>query len=268
MGCAVVLQAPAYGSCVCLNYLPSQPRPIWVQGDQVTDKHYIASGLTRCTGLQDIDFQDAEISARASLARLISAQVVSSVNYQESMHNSVSRSSMNTDTQINSSALLNEAVIFERWVDANTCTLYAGILLSKTNFQKSIKNKETQEKALLANQTISFAGHNQADDRVMNELASRLSKGEIRGITTKDQARLKVSVNVSDVQHTGKSCHLNLHLSLVDQSSGKTIWSTHASGKGASHTGKSYNILFDRAISDAFDATTPALIKYLKNASL
>ena len=63
--------------------MPDKPQPEWAHTEGLSDDFYHSHGIGECTGIQKLDFKEADIIARTNLSRMLAAKIESEVKMTE-----------------------------------------------------------------------------------------------------------------------------------------------------------------------------------------
>ncbi len=240
-------------SCSCSNYLPSREKPEWVGIESNSVTSYFSHGVSECTGIQPMDFKEADMSARSSLSHLISTYIESEVELIQEDINGVARSRGKSISKQSTSALLEKSVIYDRWLDNKSCVIYSAVKISQSSIQTTIKRIESENKQKILNQFFSVQAEGKNSNKLINSLQQLLINSgvkKIKKIADKKTYVLRGSVTGYETFNQKKLAKVTIQLEIIDPQ--KTlIWSHQATGKGVSFGGASKNQLFNKALNQA-----------------
>ena len=127
--------------CSCATYQPKSPRPSWIDNENVSSKALLSSGGSQCTGIQTLDFKESDQNARLNLGLLIRANVRGETNIIKRQDSSVGGlSQASVQSTVSSESLLENAFVYDRWVDPINCSIHSAIRLNKEDYQRT-KNR-------------------------------------------------------------------------------------------------------------------------------
>lgn len=261
---------PKQASCNCSGYLPKKPRPAWAQGDAISGGNYRTAGLSQCTGLQNIDFERADLSARNNLALIVSAHVQSDVKLtQKDYGNGTGHSNASIERQQRAEQWLPNSVIYERWLDPVSCTIYAAAKVSEVDIKHAVKTYEAAQAALRVNQhyLVKVKG-NQATSikRAIETALNKHGVQQLGGVANSKSYTVNATVSDERVLNNSQLLRANLHLA-VNSPGGQTLWSQTLAIKGIAFSPQPKNELLQRAIRDGLDQIEPALVDFLNQDS-
>lgn len=244
---------PAPRACACQTYVAAAPRPAWVDSGDTQDASLIAShGSAQCSGVRQIDFDAADLAARAKLARIIETrtQVTLSETRTDAGYGA-GRAEARIDASAVSKVVLEGSTIAARWVDPATCLLHARATLSRATFEATKARLASEEAARLVNQPFIVASSGPHEKAIRTAVEQALSQaGMMKIISTKDRKthRAIAALQINDRDKTSLIGQLTLALQTPE---GETIWSRTVAARAASYSAKSEAALVARALSSA-----------------
>lgn len=243
-------------SCGCAEYTAAVARPAWVDQETVTNNEYQSQGMTECTGIKSMDYADADKRARDNLGRMINVQVKSevvSVLRDSGLNGGASRFGQITSEQV-SSVLLRNSEIFAHWVDADSCVIYSGVRVTKTDIARAIKEAEEAEKRKMVNQRWRMKVDGAHADIIKTRLGQTLSDlGVVVHNGSSTSSDFVMAGSVSDVSIQNDRHLVRVNLSLVASNGSEVIWNRQVEGKGVSFGGESESELLKKAVQDALE---------------
>jgi hypothetical protein len=254
--------------CACAAYQPDTPRPQWVEGESTEGVWYQSQGMADCTGIASLDHADAEKRARESLGRMIKVQVSSEVysRLQDAGYGAVGHQGSATSVQ-RSDVMLKDSEIFARWVDAATCTVYAGARIRKADIERAMREAEQAEQRKPVNRRWRVASAGVQADFVAAQLAQALSR---LGVTLDGESATGgwgMSAEVSGIERVNERL-LRLTLRLVaSDAAGNVVWNRLLPGKGVSFAAESQEKLIQAAIRDALERNRQELEVYMQGVA-
>ena len=257
------LTAPKAPLCGCGAYFAKQPRPDWVDGDKITGSDYISSGVAQCTGLKGMDIKDADAAARASLSRLISAQVSSQFESEaKKFAGSVTQTQVKIQTQLSSSLLLNNSQVFSRWVDPNTCHVYSGVKVSQRDVEQAVAEAAEREASKWINQKIRVKASGEHAALLKREGAALLSQlGVARQVEQGEDLVMELTLADTKLM-SAKHLQLTLHV-VIGSAKVQVLWTKLVKGKGLSFAPKAQSLLLEAALGDALERLNKPLSRAL-----
>lgn len=241
-------------SCGCSDYMDAAPRPAWVDGgDIVTASYRQSHGTANCTGLKNIDFDAADLAARAKLSRMISAKtdIRISETRRDYGYGAGSAEARIDSSQI-SQVVLEGSRIEARWIDPESCLVYAAVRLPNASYEATKKRLAAQEKARLVNQrfylNVQGAPEDQASLRAA--LAQSLSEaGVSRMVEKAEVADIEARIAIANLNVSDTSLNGQVSVSLYRDET--NLWSRSFTAKAASFSAKPKNALLTRALENA-----------------
>ena len=259
--------ATTASACSCADYNPKRPRPAWVDADGVDNGQYRSQGLSECTGIKSMDYEEAETQARASLGRMLSSQVKSEITIIRRDFGAEAGGS--TDAQVQSDhiskALLEGSSIYDRWVDPGSCTIYAAVRVSVASVKQTLAKQAEEERKRFRNQMFSVAGQGDSSDLIKVKLTQSLVDAGVSRVSQDGNAPYVFSGEIVDssVINNGKLVRVTLRLSISDNNS-QMIWSHQVEGKGVSFGATPTDVLHKKAMESAL-ANVADVLKEMMN---
>lgn len=237
-------------ACSCGEYYFERPEPDWVGSQTADGVSYIAAGSSECTGLKSIDEGRADNDARSSLTKMLNTVVSTSEKTSVGAIGNVGYSRYKADTNLESQQILQNATIFDRWIDGKNCVVYAGISLQQADLEKGKANqlKAQQEQLIAQNACIESSGDNKGQIKEM--LIERLSQ---QGFTYNTAKACQVKYQLANKIVRASKDMLESKLVVKMSKSNQPIWHKTYSGKAMSYSQKSRIELIQLAISDSLD---------------
>lgn len=248
-------------ACACSAYVSAAPRPAWVDTGDTQDAAIIASqGTTQCTGVRQIDFDAADLSARGKLARIIETRTeVSLSETRTDAGYGAGSSRARIDASAVSKVVLEGSTIAERWVDPDTCLLHARATLSRATLAATKAKLAAEEAARLRNQRLFVTAQGTYDDAIEAAVKQALSQAGMTKISAAPDGtayRAVADLQIVEVDKTALSGQLTLAFQSPD---GDTLWSRTVAARAASYSTKTEAALVARALSSALRQLAPAL---------
>lgn len=254
--------------CACTAYLPESPRPQWVESESTAGGWYQSQGMADCTGIASLDHADAEKRARENLGRMIKVQVSSEVysRLQDAGYGAAEHQGSATSVQ-RSDVLLKDSEIFARWVDAASCSVYAGARIRKADIERALREAEQAEQRKPVHRRWRVASDGDQADYVAAQLAQALSR---LGATLEGDAALGgwlMSAEVGGIERVNdRLLRLTLKLEARD-AAGAVVWNRLLPGKGVSFAAESREKLIQAAIRDALERNRQELEAYMQGGT-
>lgn len=255
-------------SCGCADYMTSAARPAWIDRETVTDDEYQSQGIAECTGIKSMDYADADKRARDNLGRMVNVQVKSevvSVLRDNGINGGVSRFGQITSEQV-SSALLKNSEIFTHWVDADSCVIYSGVRVTKSDIVHAIREAEEAESRKLVNQRWRIKAEGPYADIVkvrLGQTLSNLGVVVLGGGSTSDFV-IASSVNNASIEDDKHVARVNLNIAASHGN--EVIWNRQLQGKGVSFGNENESVLLRKAIQDALDNVKEPLEMFMRES--
>ena len=256
-------------SCGCADYTVTVARPAWIDQETVTNDEYQSQGMAECTGIKSMDYADADKRARDNLGRMINVQVKSeviSVLKDSGLNGGASRLGQITSEQV-SSVLLKNSEIFSHWVDADSCVIYSGVRVTKTDIARAIKEAEDAEKRKMINQRWRMKVDGTYADIIKTRLGQTLSDLGVvvhsGGSTSSD---FVMAGSVSDVSIQNDKHVARVSLNLVARNGDEVIWNRQVPGKGVSFGNEGESALLKMAVQDALDNAKESLEVFMRES--
>jgi predicted small secreted protein len=252
-------------SCVCDNYFKSQNRPSWVDaGDVVTQQIYQSAGSSQCTGMQNIDIDNADLSARTKLGRILNAQVSSNISETRNTYgNGVGSSKSFIKSSLISKAVLENSRIAERWVDPISCTVYSQVQITTSELKIAKDRIAKADAAKLINQSFYIdTTDNDPDyrdlvDSAAGVILSQIGAGKVFDSQNPSAYQIKFTFLATQIKD-GKSVRGELLTKIFDPSK-SIIWQHTTPAKGVSYNYASNRDLSKKAIDSAMRSLRPIL---------
>jgi len=256
-------------NCVCDNYFTSQPRPSWVDaGDVVTQQFYQSAGSSQCTGLQNIDIDKADLSARTKLGRILNTQVSSNISETRSTYgNGTGSSKSSIKSSLLSEGVLENSQITERWVDPNSCTIFARVQITTIELDATKAKIVRADAARLINQSFYIdTTDNDPDYRDLVESAAGVivSKlGVTKLVNKPDPSAYQIKFTFLATQLNAEKFLRGELLTKILDPSKSIIWQQTTPAKGVSYSNSSNRELTRKAIDSGMRRLQPTLKKRL-----
>jgi len=256
-------------NCVCDNYFTSQPRPSWVDaGDVVTQQFYQSAGSSQCTGLQNIDIDKADLSARTKLGRILNTQVSSNISETRSTYgNGTGSSKSSIKSSLLSEGVLENSQITERWVDPNSCTIFARVQITTIELDATKAKIVRADAARLINQSFYIdTTDNDPDYRDLVESAAGVivSKlGVTKLVNKPDPSAYQIKFTFLATQLNDEKFLRGELLTKILDPSKSIIWQQTTPAKGVSYSNSSNRELTRKAIDSGMRRLQPTLKKRL-----
>ncbi|MBT5156604.1 MAG: hypothetical protein HOK33_05000 [Rhodobiaceae bacterium] len=260
---------PMRTNCVCARYFAQSPRPAWVEaGDVVTSQTYQTSGSSQCTGLQSLDVDKADLSARSRLGRIVNTQVSSDISetrtaFGNGVGNGVGSAKASIQSSLLSKSLLENSQITHRWVDTAACRIYARVQIGAAQMKAS-QDKITKAKAArLIHQTFYVNTQDIAPayrDLVAASAGQLLSKIGVTKITPTPQASsYQIKFTFAVTQLDAASALRGELRTQIAPPNGAIMWQQVTPAKGVSFRPSSNRALASKAITAAMRNLEPVL---------
>lgn len=253
--------------CSCIDYLPVQSRPSWLGGESSTAKDYLSNGLTECTGIQSMDFEEADISARTNLSHLISSHVENEVVLiQEDFGGGAGSNSGKVISKQSTNSLLEKSVIYDRWVDGDSCVVYSAVKVSQANIQETIKRIEAERNNKLLNQRFLVQAKGKYNSKLAERMQQLLVDSGVKKVakTTGTKTYILNGVVAShEYLNQYKVAKVTVQLEIISPQK-DLIWSQQVVGKGVSFGDTSKNTLLNKAIEHAVDNSKISIAEILQ----
>ncbi len=256
---------PAPASCVCETYFEQIPRPAWVDaGDVVTRQTYQTSGSSQCSGLQSIDVNKADLSARTKLGRILNTQVSSNISETRTSYGGgVGSTKASIQSSLLSEGILENSRITNRWVDPGSCRVYARVQIAASQIEASKEKIAKAEAARLLNQT--FYLHTQDNEPAYRDLVASAagqllsSVGVTKIIPTAEASAYQIKFTFAVTQlNAEKSMRGELRTQILAPDA-SIVWQQATPAKGLSFSAASNRALADKAIASAMRSLSPVL---------
>lgn len=252
--------------CACDGYLTAKPRPAWVDaGDQLDAAQLASSATAMCSGVRQIDFDAADLSARGRLSRVISTKTDFSLSETRTDEGfGAGRREARIDASQISRVVLEGSRIDARWVDPQSCLVHARATLSRTTLAATKARLAAEEAAKPVNQMFFVEAQGRHGAALAAALGQALSEaGVSRLVDTPDGAYLaRARLDNMAVEENGLSG--NLSIALITPG-GETIWQRSIAARAASYSKKPEAVLVTRAVTSALRDLAPALAERLQN---
>ncbi len=255
-------------SCGCADYTASIARPEWIDRETVTNDEYQSQGMAECTGIKSMDYADADARARDNLGRMVNVQVKSevlSVLKDSGLNGGASHFGQITSEQV-SSVLLKNSEVFSHWVDADSCVIYSGVRVTKTDIARAIKEAEEAEKRKMVNQRWRMKVDGAYADIIKTRLGQTLSDLGVvvhGGGSTSD---FVMASSVNDVSIQNDKHLVRVSLNLVASNGNEVIWNRQVEGKGVSFGNENESVLLKKAVQDALDNAKESLDVFMRDS--
>ena len=252
-------------SCVCNSYFEKTPRPAWVDaGDVVTHESYQTTGSSQCSGLQNMDTNRADLSARSKLGRILNTQVSSNISETRTSYGGgVGSSKASIQSSLLSQGILEDSRITQRWVDPASCRVYARVQIASRQIEASKAKIAKAEAERLGNQTyyIDTQDNDSAYRGLVASAAGQLlSNVGITKIVPKPSAsahQIKFTFRVTQYD-AGQTIRGELRTQIFAPNQAP-VWQHVTPAKGVSFGGASQPALVAKAMVSATRSLTPIL---------
>ena len=251
--------------CSCSKYQAAKPRPAWVdRSDHVTPLVFQSTGLAACTGVQTLDTEKADLSARSKLSRVLSSRFdvrISETRTDTGSGAGYAQAAI-TATQI-SQTVVEGSRIFDRWVDPASCTVYAGVELSAAKLAEAKAEIERAEKARLVNQAFFVTAKGPHAARLQAAAAQLMSEaGVTRLPDSKAGASHVLEAAFAPLENTPTLVRgrVTLRLTTAD---GSLVWTQTLPAKGLSYRETTPELLAERAITAGMERMAAPLRRRL-----
>ena len=247
--------------CGCSDYMSEAPRPAWVDGgDTVTATLVASQGSTQCTGLKQVDVDAADLSARSKLSRIVNIETdITLTETRTDVGFGAGRSEARIEASEISRVVLEGSRIAARWVDPETCRIYARAELPRAEMEKTRARLSAEEEARLVNQVFFVTTDDTHAEALNAGVAEALSRAGVSQIVTREtQNAYRAIARLNTIDRQGNGLTARLALSLLAPN-GNIVWSQTVPARAASYAQKSELALINRAIASALRDLAPAL---------
>ena len=253
--------------CSCIDYLPARPRPNWVGADSSLDMTYLSHGISECTGIQSMDFEEADISARSSLSNLISSHVESETLLIQADYGDGAGSSRGKITsKLSTDSLLEKSIIYDRWFDSGSCVLYSAVRISQADIQDTIRRIELERQNKLVNQRFFVRAVGIYNNKLAEGMQQLLIDSGVKRVTTLADANTYILHGVvasHEFLNQNKIAKVTIQLEIINPQK-ELIWTHQVVGKGVSFGGISKVQLLNKAIKQAIDDSMISIAEALQ----
>ena len=259
--CAAPGPKIATQGCGCSSYMAETPRPAWVDGgDLVTPALVASQGSTQCTGLKQIDMDAADLSARSKLSRIVTVETdIALTETRTDAGFGAGRAEARIEASEISKAVLEGSRIAARWVDPDTCRIYARAELPRSEMEKTKARLAAEDEARLVNQLFFVTTDDTHAEALNAGLAEALSAAGVRRIVTRTTPNAhRAEARLTTIEKQGNGLTARLIVSLLAPND-EIVWSQTVPARAASYTQKSDAALINRAISSGLRDMAPAL---------
>jgi hypothetical protein len=252
-------------NCVCDNYFTKQPRPSWVDtGDIVTQQFYQSAGSSQCTGLQNIDIDKADLSARTKLGRILNTQVSSNISETRSSYgNGIGFSKSSIKSSLLSEGVLENSQITERWVDPVSCTIFARVQITTSELDATKAQIAKADAARLINQSFYIdTTDNDPDYLDLVESAAGVLVSELgvaKVVNKPDPSAHQIKFTFLATQFKDEKFLRGELLTKILNPSKSIIWQQTTPAKGVSYSNASNRELARKAIDSGMRSLRPSL---------
>lgn len=245
--------------CSCTSYMPSKPQPDWVLTESTASGVYKSQGIGQCTGLQSLDIEEADITARANLGRMLSSQIESEVLLvRTDLGEGTGKSEGKISSRQSSAIALEHSVIYDHWVGPISCTIHSAVRVSQADIQAALKKQEREINAALRNQVFSVNTQGAYSDVLHRSILQMLSDAGITKVRLTSNADgyqsdafiFKAEVTDQEWLNNGRLARVNVNL-YIEAPDGSVIWIYQTTGKGMSYSTRDRNYLVKLAIKQA-----------------
>lgn len=227
----------AAGNCSCVNYMSEKPQPDWVFVENTSGSEYKSQGISECSGLQTLDFKEADLNARANLSRMLESSVESEVVLQRDDYgNGTGKSSGLITSSQNTKMLLRKSSIYDRWIDLKACTIHSAVKISKADIQLALKQEKEKYNKALRNQRFVIVTNGEYKSELTLAMAEMLSQSGVTKLLkspVENTYKLNAALENVDVLNNGLLVRVSIGLN-VQTPEGSIVWSKLISGKGLS----------------------------------
>lgn len=271
-GCASNRATAVRGaSCSCIDYLPARPRPSWVETESSSATAYLSHGVSECTGIQSMDFEEADISARSNLGHLISSHVESeTVLIQEDAGYGAGSSRGKVTSKQSTDSLLEKSIIYDRWLDSDSCVLYSAVKISQANIQDTIKRIELEHHNKLVNQRFLVRTEGEYNQKLAERMRQLLIDSGVKRVAVLADASTYILHGVvvnHELLNQNKLAKVTVRLEIINPQK-DLIWTHQVVGKGVSFGGVSKEKLLNKAIEQAIEDSTISITEALQKQSV
>lgn len=249
------LTTSAGADCSCRDYLPERPRPGWAGVDGSSVATYLSHGISECTGIQSMDFEEADASARSNLGRVLSTHVESEVVLIREDFGGAGGSRGKITSKQSTDSLLEKSTIYDRWLDRGSCVLYSAVRISRADIQATIKRIELERQNKLVNQSFLVKTEGEYSNKLAEKMQQLLIDSGVRNVTesaSKNTYTLYGTVASKELIKQGRLAKVTIQLKIIDPKK-NFIWMHQAVGKGVSFSAASKEQLFNKALVQAID---------------
>ncbi|WP_445945185.1 hypothetical protein [Shewanella sp.] len=242
------LQAFNASACSCASYYDERPAPSWVYAQEASADGWQASGGSMCTGIKRIDERRADTDARSSLSKLLGTKVQTSEISKLSSSNQASSSRFQSVSLQQSQQLLKNATVFDRWVDAENCQVYAGIRVSVADIEaaKIAEEADRDSKLLAKNSCVIAKG---ANPKLSSKKLTALLIQQGFVINSEQKCQIKYRIN-TELVGVGKDFVKSQTQVMVNHGPA-LLWQKTYPGKGVSFNQRSQSELANSALQDS-----------------
>jgi len=253
-------------NCSCADYLSKRAKPDWVGVDKNQSNWYLSNGVSECTGIQSIDFEEADLSARTNLSRILNSDIKSQITMvQKSASDGSGSKYGNIITQATTSSLLSNSLIYERWLDHDSCTIYSAVKISFADVNLALKKLKLGDTNKLINRGFTIRAKEKYHSRLIIIMQSLLVNAGVKNSSTlaqKNAYTLEGSIIDADFFNENRVAKVTIQFSIIAPNK-NIIWTHQEKGKSVSFGGISTKQLLNKAINQAAENSNAALIKIL-----
>jgi len=229
---------------------------------------YLSHGISECTGIQSMDFEEADTSARINLSHLISSHVESeTVLIQDDFGGGAGSSRGTVTSKQSTDSLLEKSVIYDRWLDSKSCVLYSAVKISQVNIQDTIKRIELDRQNKLVNQRFLVRAKGEYNHKLTERMQQLLIDSGVKRVTTLADATTYILHGVvasHEFLDQNKLVKVTVQLKIFNPQK-DLIWAHQVVGKGVSFGGVSKDNLLNKAIKQAVDDSRVSIAEVVQS---
>ncbi len=249
--CLFALNQPVTAQCSCSDYFTDTADTSEYAVDIINNELYQTTGSAYCTGLKKYDLDEADKSARENLSQLIYVKVQTKDKVRTVASDfDTSISEYTQQSQLESNLTINGSYIVKRWVDAESCAIFASIRLSNENAQAALETFEDSFEN--SSVYVESSAYDSLDQTIIESL-------KLRGVNTvsvkPDNQRYVVTSAVFNVsKRTSNELTLNIRVDITDSTTGGLVKSLTVTGRSMSFKARSDDYLQTKAVKDGLIA--------------
>ena len=253
--------------------MPDKPQPIWAYTEGLSDDIYRSQGIGECTGVQSLDFKEADTIARTNLSRMLAARIESEVLLTETYSGGTGqRGRGHTTGQVTSRQstenLLEYSAIYDHWIDPDACTVHSAVKVSRQDIATAFRKQQEAFNAQLRNQEFMIVTQGRYGDVMHQGIAQMFSEAGINKLTLKRNKNtflFKTRVTNNELLNNGKLVRVSIGLN-IETPDGRIFWSQQVRGKGVSFGAVGRQKLTLMAVRNACENVITALRKILHHS--